>query len=232
MSTIAKRKASAKLALGAFTACALAGTCLTAPALAQASSDTEQSTIVVTTAAQPAQSGAAQLAAESAPITAGTGYATLSTTKGYLSASKAYKALNKFRTTKKIWYWNANNKSKTKFNTKKSNTLKPLKKNAALEKTAKTRAKELVKSFSHTRPNGEQCFTAYPKNMMALGENIAYGTAPLSGEAVTKLWQEDEYKYAGQGHRRNMLSKDFNAVGIACYTKGGVCYWVQAFGKK
>ena len=84
-----------------------------------------------------------------------------------------------------------------------------------LEGTAKIRAKELVSQFSHTRPNGSVCFTAYPQGMMAMGENIAYGFS--SAQAVTEAWKETNEKYSGQGHRRNMLSDDFNAVGIAGY---------------
>lgn len=227
------RAVGAGIIAGAIATCALLGPAMAAAPQALAANDAAVCTAITAVATAPeAQSGAARLAQCCAPATTASGYSTMSTTTGYLSAKKAYTALNKFRTTKKIWYWNANNKTKTKFNTKKSNTLKPLKKNAALEKTAKKRAKELVKVFDHTRPDGTLCFTVYPSNMLALGENIAYGTAPLSGNQVTKLWQEDNYKYAGQGHRRNMLSKDFNVVGIACYSKGGVNYWVQAFGKK
>ena len=35
--------------------------------------------------------------------------------------------------------------------------------------------------------------------------------------------------YEGQGHRRNMLGKDFGAVGIACAYIDGRYYWVQEF---
>ena len=154
---------------------------------------------------------------------------TMAASSGYVSATKAYTELNKFRTTKKVWQWNPGNKSKTYFNTKASNKLKALKKDAALEKTAKIRAKEIATKFSHTRPNGKSCFTAYPSYSWK-GENIAYGYN--SAKAVTEAWKETKEKYNGQGHRRNMLNKNFNAVGIACYNKNGTLYWVQCFGKK
>lgn len=48
-----------------------------------------------------------------------------------------------------------------------------------------------------------------------------------SAKQVTEDWKETQYKYDGQGHRRNMLSVYFNSVGIACYMYEGVKYWVQ-----
>lgn len=156
-------------------------------------------------------------------------------------ANQEYKELNKFRTKKKVWYWAKDNKTKVRFNTGKYDKLKKLKKDSALTKTAQKRAKEISKSFSHTRPNGSFCFTAYPKNFYAMGENIAYGPDGMIGgvfsekiylgpKRVQKLWEEADYKYEGQGHRRNMLSPIYNRVGVACYHKNGSYYWVQSFG--
>ena len=139
-----------------------------------------------------------------------------------------YAALNAFRREPAAWYWNADNKTMTFSNTTIFNQLPALKRNAALEETAKVRAKEIVRNFSHTRPNGQRCFTAYP-NMSALGENIAYGQSSIP--EVMLAFMETGEKYAGQGHRRNMLNPAFNAVGLACYKVNGVCYWVQCFGK-
>ena len=149
---------------------------------------------------------------------------------GYRSAKAAYKELNKFRTTKKVWQWKSNNKSKKYFNTNSKNKLKKLKRRADLEKTAKKRAKEIVKCFDHTRPNGKSCYSIYPKRYKVMGENIACGDR-LTAQKVTETWKEDNYKYSGQGHRRNMLYKNFSYVGIACYEVDGYRYWVQCFGK-
>ncbi len=148
---------------------------------------------------------------------------------GYSDVSAAYTALNDFRTTRGVWYWNSNNVSRTVFNTNSNNKLGKLKRSTKLEKVAQTRAKEISVRFSHTRPNGKDCFTAYP-SMKAKGENIAAGQNSVN--AVMKSWKEENQKYEGQGHRRNMLSKKFNAVGIACYkAANGKKYWVQCFGK-
>lgn len=148
--------------------------------------------------------------------------------EGFLDPSEAYALLNAFRTESNLWYWNEDNQTKTVLNSGTGNTLQPLQRNSALEETAKIRAKEIVTQFSHTRPNGSDCFTAYPKGLMAMGENIAYGYP--SAQSVTEAWKETNDNYSGQGHRRNMLSRSFNAVGIAGYVHNGQIYWVQSFG--
>ena len=42
-------------------------------------------------------------------------------------------------------------------------------------------------------------------------------------------WREDNENYVGQGHRRNMLSADFNCVGIGHVYYNGYHYWVEEF---
>lgn len=146
----------------------------------------------------------------------------------YVGCSKAYKELNKFRTKKKQWQWKKGSKKKQYFNTKKSNKLKKLKRDKDLEKTAKKRAKEIAKVFDHVRPNGKDCFSIYPKKFRTVGENIAMGQR--SAKEVTEDFAEENEKYGGQGHRRNMLYKKFKKVGIACFEVDGTKYWVQCFG--
>lgn len=147
---------------------------------------------------------------------------------GYVDVSALYRQTNQFRTSKNVWYWNPGNLSRTYFNTSSTKQLKAFKRDSALEKTARTRAKEISQRFSHTRPNGRDCFTAYPK-YSALGENIAMGQK--SATEALNSWKETNNLYSGQGHRRNMLSQDFNAIGIAGYRHNGTIYWVQSFGK-
>ena len=154
---------------------------------------------------------------------------TVKSIAGYQSVTEAYTLLNSFRTTKSVWQWNSNNKTKTYFNKKGCTTLKSLTRSTALENTAKVRAKELATKFSHTRPNGKSCFTAYPSGLKYKGENIAMGQT--TAKEVTNDWQETNCKYSGQGHRRNMLNKNYTKVGIACYrADNGTLYWVQCFG--
>lgn len=100
----------------------------------------------------------------------------------------------------------------------------------ALERVAMKRAVEIALSYDHTRPNGTKCFTAYPSGYMAEGENIAAGY--MSAAKVFNGWKEENESYGGQGHRRNMLSSNFKAVGIGHVVYQGCHYWVQEFGDK
>ena len=91
-------------------------------------------------------------------------------------------------------------------------------------KAAHIRAKEIVKTFSHTRPDGSSCFTAAKEagvTYRTAGENIAYGYG--TPEQVVKGWMNSE------GHRRNILSSSYTKIGIGCYKSGGVLYWTQFF---
>ncbi len=85
---------------------------------------------------------------------------------------------------------------------------------------AMLRAAETSVSFSHTRPNGEQCFTAFSWSVTA-GENIAYGQR--SPSQVVNGWMNSS------GHRANILNSAFKLIGIGCFEKNGVLYWAQAF---
>ena len=146
----------------------------------------------------------------------------------FVDPSEAYDALNRFRCEEGVWQWNEDDATKTCFNTDDAVWLKPLERDAELEETAKIRAMELYKRYSHYRPDGTICFTIFPEGLLAHGENIAVGGT--SAEEVTEDWKEVNDPYDGQGHRRNMINPDFNCVGIAGYRINGVVYWVQDFG--
>lgn len=103
-----------------------------------------------------------------------------------------------------------------------ANGLRSLTMDEGLMKTAQLRAEEIKISFSHTRPNGTSCFTAFPDNQWAAGENIAMGAR--NAESVMSLWMNSP------GHRANILSSDFKAIGVACYECNDQHYWVQCFG--
>lgn len=97
--------------------------------------------------------------------------------------------------------------------------------NSALQAAAQLRAEEIVNEFSHTRPDGSDCFTVlkqYGLRYRACGENIAMGTY-LSPEGAMELWTNSP------GHYKNMVSPDFREVGLACYVDGEDIYWVQVF---
>ncbi|MCF0145504.1 MAG: hypothetical protein HUJ73_02840, partial [Eubacterium sp.] len=106
---------------------------------------------------------------------------------------------------------------------RRSSGLPGLVRDEALEKTALLRAKELQKNFSHTRPDGSSCFTAYPEELWFMGENIAWGYERSAD--VMNAWIDSP------GHRGNILSGEYTKVGVACYrASDGICYWVQSFG--
>ena len=93
-----------------------------------------------------------------------------------------------------------------------------------LNKAAQIRAKETVQSFSHTRPNGSSFSSVLKENGISYrgaGENIAWGQR--TPEAVVKAWMNSE------GHRANILNKNFTAIGVGYYLNGSTPYWAQLF---
>ena len=90
---------------------------------------------------------------------------------------------------------------------------------------ADIRVKEASVYFSHRRPDGRECFTVLDElaieDYMFAGENIAAGFR--TPEEVIAGW------FASEGHRENMLSADYNRVGVGCYKVGERNYWAQMF---
>lgn len=89
---------------------------------------------------------------------------------------------------------------------------------------AMLRTAETVVSFSHTRPNGEMCYTASSKMS---GENIAMGSGGASGTPaqVMNQWMNSS------GHKSNILDTSFQSIGIGCIVTSSGTYWVQCFGR-
>ena len=146
---------------------------------------------------------------------------------GQTEARKIFNMINEMRTSSTdAWYWNEDDTTKTT-----CNALSELAYDYDLERLAMKRAAEIALSYSHTRLNGGRSFSIYSEegitNWRSLGENIAAGY--LSAEAVNMGWREDNENYIGQGHRRNMLSADFNCVGIGHVYYNGYHYWVEEF---
>ena len=84
--------------------------------------------------------------------------------------------------------------------------------------TAMQRSFETALYWSHTRPNGLDCFTA---NNKMRGENIAAG-APTP-ESAMDMWMS-------RTTRANILSSGFTSLGVGCVYADGGYYWVQCFG--
>lgn len=89
-----------------------------------------------------------------------------------------------------------------------------------LTRAACVRASEIVRQFSHTRPDGSSCFTV---SGTAYGENIAKGQS--SADRVMAAWMSSE------GHRANILRESYGSIGVCAQKVNGVIYWVQLFGK-
>ena len=93
-----------------------------------------------------------------------------------------------------------------------------------LESAAMHRAKEIVETFSHTRPDGTSFYTVlgeYGITYNACGENIAWGQR--TPEEVMNNWMNSD------GHRKNIMSSNFNKIGIGYYVVNNTPYWVQIF---
>lgn len=90
----------------------------------------------------------------------------------------------------------------------------------SLSAAACVRAREIVTSFSHTRPNGSSFSTVASG---AYGENIAKGQQ--SAARVMAAWM------SSSGHRANILNSRWSTIGICAYEYNGVMYWVQLFGR-
>ncbi len=119
---------------------------------------------------------------------------------------------NQFRTGSEAWYWNSDNSTKTSL----VGQLETLTLDEDLCRAATVRSQELISNFAHTRPDGRSCFTVLDDlsiSYSTCGENIAAGY--FTGESVFNGWKEDDEDYDGQGHRRNMLGKNFTKIGIA-----------------
>lgn len=142
-------------------------------------------------------------------------------TYGQSEARQMLGLINDFRTGGTAWLWDENSPTKTE-----NIRVDELTYDYKLEEIAMQRAMEIAVYYSHTRPNGEDCFTLNTVGK-AKAENIAAGYRTY--EEVFIGWREDNEDYEGQGHRRNMLSDKYNAIGIGHVVYNGTHYWVQEF---
>ncbi|MGM9834398.1 MAG: CAP domain-containing protein [Bacilli bacterium] len=98
----------------------------------------------------------------------------------------------------------------------------------SLSVAATIRAIEMAyaNKFSHTRPNGNSCFSVVNElgsiGWVTLGENIAYGYP--TAKDVTIGWRESP------GHYANMINERFTKLGVGYYKLNGIVYFVQIFG--
>lgn len=97
----------------------------------------------------------------------------------------------------------------------------PLKLDQQLVEAAMQRAAEISMYYSHTRPDGSQCFTVSDRGTKK-AENIAVGQS--SPQQVMKSWNNSP------GHYANIMDADMTSIGIGCFVdRKGICHWVQFF---
>ena len=104
--------------------------------------------------------------------------------------------------------------------------LAPLKLNSALSNVAQAKSEDMQKNnyFDHTSPTYGSPFDMMKKfgiSYLSAGENIAKGQK--TAEAVVNAWLNSE------GHRANILNKNFTDMGLGYVNTGGTTYWTQMF---
>ena len=94
-----------------------------------------------------------------------------------------------------------------------------------LMEAAQVRAEEATEKFSHTRPDGSDCFTAldeagWPQDTHA-AENLAQGQK--TALQVVNAW------YHSSGHKHNMLHEKNGTIGVGISGSGYSMTWSQFF---
>jgi len=85
---------------------------------------------------------------------------------------------------------------------------------------AEVRAEEVLRRFSHTRPDGTSCFTVlrdFGIGYRVCGENIAKGFK--DAQSVVNAWMNSS------GHRANILNPNYTHMGVGKSGTG----WGQLF---
>lgn len=104
---------------------------------------------------------------------------------------------------------------------RKKRKLSQLKMTRGLINVANRRTAEISLYYAHSRPNGEKNPFKMYKWKHYVGENIALNQQ--TPEQVVKCWMKSP------AHRKNILNKKFNSVGIGCFKVNGYIYWEQFF---
>ncbi len=107
--------------------------------------------------------------------------------------------------------------------------LSPLKLNTELTKVAQLKSEDMKNKnyFNHTSPTYGSPFDMMKQfgiSYKNAGENIAKGQK--TAEAVVTAWMNSE------GHRKNILNKNFTDMGLGFAKSGSTPYWTQMFIQK
>lgn len=108
----------------------------------------------------------------------------------------------------------------------------PIQMSNVMNQAALIRAKEIVQSFSHTRPNGTSCFTVFPSYSTAeenifFSPNIVFeGNATYLASMIMDDFRAEDY---APSHYTNLMSPNVNTIGIGVYSVNGTTYVTQEF---
>lgn len=101
--------------------------------------------------------------------------------------------------------------------------------NEELKGNGQIRAKELKRSFDHTRPDGRPFHTALTINYTRAGENIIYSqafdriTEEELAQKFVSSWLDSDL------HRKNILAPEWEQTAISVYIEENNVYVVQLF---
>ncbi len=90
-----------------------------------------------------------------------------------------------------------------------------------LAMAADIRAEEIIDCFSHVRPDGTKCYALSDR---IHGENIAKSPPEPTADEFVQHWMESE------GHKENILRKQFTMLGVGTRTTDMGMTAVQIFG--
>lgn len=108
---------------------------------------------------------------------------------------------------------------------RKQNGLQELVIDETLNNIAAIRAKEIVNTWSHTRPDG----TSYIDLIIAANFNCKLAGENLARYQTTSTQLLEQWKNS-ESHNANLLG-DFTKIGIAMYEENGLMHFVQIFAK-
>ena len=97
----------------------------------------------------------------------------------------------------------------------------PIRWSGDLEWMAQTRAAEALVCESHTRPNGESCFSVSYNGISSSGEVLAWGANTVVG--AINMWYEEKADWVRQnasavtGHYTSMIDPENLFMGMACF---------------
>ena len=108
---------------------------------------------------------------------------------------------------------------------RKDNGLNELTYNAELQESANVRSAEASELFSHTRPNGKSCHSVVENfDYIVTGENLILADKQIAtASRMVEEWMNSE------GHRHNILLKDFTSTAIGVTEKNGQVFVAQIF---